>query len=137
MAQNWASTPTQYEIDLARLGVNTDTHEWDGSPVDTQSRDPTQPPGGPGDVSPLPAITSISPTSWPVPDVDLVVVGTDFGSNPLVVFNGSALKTRVALATELHASVQRFDGKPGPYKVLVRNSVGDSNVKTFNFVPPV
>src|SRR4051812_37443263 len=108
---NWASTPTQYENDLAALGVNTNTHEWDGSPVDPkQSFDPTQPPGGPAVVTPLPVITTLAPTTGPLPNVDLIVTGTDFAVGSVVVFNRVTLPTTRTSATEVRASVKRFDG---------------------------
>jgi hypothetical protein len=130
-------TPTQVENDRRAMGIDDGlTKEWDGSPIEQQSHDPTPPPGGPG-VGTAPSIGTWSPNAGPLPDVDLVINGSDFTDKSLIVFNGVPQATTHPLPTELRASVTGFPGPVGVYKIIVRDDAGDSDPVSFTFVDPV
>jgi hypothetical protein len=125
-------TPTQSEVDRAATGEHVIEKEWDGSPIDESSADPTPPLGGPG--VPEPEITSHAPSSWTLPDVDLIINGNNFTANSVIVFDHVPQPTTNPLPSELRTSITGFAGGPGDYEVLVRSEAGDSNVVTFTFV---
>ncbi|UEM11957.1 hypothetical protein J4G43_047210 [Bradyrhizobium barranii subsp. barranii] len=126
-------TPTQSENDRAAEGEHVVIKEWDGSPVDPNSPDPTQPPGGPG--VPEPEIGTFAPNSGPLPDVDLVVNGGNFTDKSVIVFDGVPQATTMTIAgSELRASIVGFAGPAGDYELFVRDPAGDSRVVTFTFV---
>ena len=122
-------TPTQAENDLTANGVYVETHEPDGSPIDSGIH-PDAPPDG-GTNPPPPTVTSISPTTSQSANQQISVRGTDFTADTKIVFAGTEQTTTFRDATWLQAMV----ANPGVgfYDVLARGTGGDSNAMQFQF----
>ena len=121
-------TPTQDENDRTAEGEHVVDHEHDGSPY-------TPGGGGPEPPASIPVIDSIVPTSGRVPSASLAVIGENFTSNSVVMFDRSPVATTLVSETELNATVS---GSPGTYPVAVNDVSGESNSVDFTFTtgPP-
>jgi hypothetical protein len=92
---------------------------------------PTQP-GDSGPHPAVPVIGSISPTTGPLPAVNLRVTGQNFTLDSVVVFDGVARPTTFTSPTDVQ-SMFNYTGVAGTYQVLVRDVAGSSNTQSFTF----
>jgi IPT/TIG domain len=133
-------TPTQEENDLAASGEHVIDKEEDGSPPDTGVDVPPDGGGGGGNGnggngggSTALSITSISPTSGALPNVNLTVNGTNFNADCKVLFDGVVLDTTMVSDTQLTATAN--GAAAGDFNVRVddTNTLTSSNVVQFTF----
>jgi hypothetical protein len=82
--------------------------------------------------SPAPVISSIAPTTAAAAAGSLVldVIGLNFATTAVIVFNAVVMPTSFVSDTLLRATVS---GTAGAKNVLVRDGAVDSNVKVFTF----
>jgi hypothetical protein len=86
-----------------------------------------------------PTVTSIEPDSAEMgsEDLEMVVTGTGFTENSVIVFNGGDEPTTFVSETEVSTGVKPSTaGVAGSYPVLVRNGQIQSNSATFSFTEP-
>jgi IPT/TIG domain len=144
MAETPKPTPTQEENDLAKMGAHVVEKEWDGSPIDPTSPDPTPPEGGTdggnggnggnGGGSTALTITGLSPSTAPLPSAALTINGTNFNSDCKVLFEG-VLQADGAMVSDTQMTVTVGAPAAGSYSVRVDDTAAlkSSNVVMFDF----
>jgi hypothetical protein len=87
-------------------------------------------------IVPMPAITSVTPSSIAAGNFTLTVNGSGFSSGPVVWFDGAALSTTVTSATQLTAAGNAPAAKSG-VPVVVKTADGEvSNTVLVNVTAP-
>ena len=116
--RTWMPTPTQAENDRAAEGEHVIDKEHDGSPIlDDSGRerppDP-RPPDPEPEPEPLPPdISSITPTSAPLPDVELIVYASNYDDSASILFDGAAQPTVHVADGVLRAAISLSVRAPG------------------------
>jgi len=109
-----------------------------GAPI-TDSMENNVDPRPEGYISPgPPSVVSLTPATAQIgsPDVEMVVEGTGFTEDCVIVFNGGVEVTDFISDTQVGTTVRPSTATtPGTYPVLVRNEHGDSPTLAFEFTP--
>jgi hypothetical protein len=71
------------------------------------------------------------------PDLEMIVTGTGFTPNSVIVFNGYDEPTDFYSDTSVGTGVKPSIFGPGPLPVAVRDQAGTSNSLDFTFTEPV
>ena len=121
-------TPTQAEIDAARLGNSVTNKAADGSPPDPYEEWWSH--GVPGDTLPKIMLNSITPASGPAGTVVLIAACQHLTDDAKIVFGGVVQNSSVNTGkTQITSTINGVTA--GAKSVVIRNKAGDSNSKTF------
>jgi hypothetical protein len=104
-------TPNPAECDLAAAGVIARPKEWDLSPVDPSSFDPTEPPGRP--------LAPPEPTTAPT-----IMALTDLVVGSTLVSTTGAWTGNPTYTRQWRRGATNIGGGTGPQHVLVANDIG-------------
>ena len=130
MPETFMPTPTQAENDQTATGTPVPKKDYDGSPIDPSSHDPTVP-AAPG----APTLSSLTPNTGALPSAPIAVVvhGTNFTATSRIKVAGSFVPTTFTSATQLSCSITAAEAgnQAGILQVRVEDYHGFSN--TLNF----
>jgi hypothetical protein len=125
---NAKPTPTQAECNAAAIGQSVINKQADGSPPDPYEDWWSS--GEPGDTLPKIVLSSISPATGPAGTVVLIAACQHLTVDAKIIFAGVAQNTLLnGPKTQATATISGVTA--GAKSVVVRNSAGDSNSKTF------